>query len=77
MKVGKTNRLSMQPIEVRSLQRRVAVARQIAVSLIVRHHKDDVWLFGVGESRAGKDDENTENDDEVSNDEAFYKRLTV
>lgn len=42
MEVGKAHALVVQPVEVRSLEHRVAVARQVAVALVVGQNEDDV-----------------------------------
>ena len=42
MEVGKPHGLSIELIQIRSLENRIPVTGQIAVTLIVSHHEDDV-----------------------------------
>ena len=45
MKVGEAHALGMQPVEVRRLQDRIAVAGEVAVALVVGEDEDDVRLL--------------------------------
>lgn len=42
MKVGEAQGLGMQPVEVRGIQRRVAVSGKVAIALVIGHDQDDV-----------------------------------
>ena len=42
MEVGEAHALVVQAVEVRRLEDRVAVARQVAVPLVIGQNKDDV-----------------------------------
>ncbi len=44
MEIGKTGALVEQRVDVRRFQKRVSVATEIAVTLVVRHDQNDVWL---------------------------------
>ena len=42
MKIGQPNALDSQLIEVRCPQNRIAMSGEVAVSLVIRHHENDV-----------------------------------
>jgi hypothetical protein len=45
MKVRKSHTFMVQSIDIWRLQDRIAVAREISVSLIICDDEDDVWWF--------------------------------
>ena len=51
VKIAKPHALMVQSVEVRRLENRISVTRKIAIPLIIRDQKDDIWyafLFLVG-----------------------------
>lgn len=51
MKIGETNRLGVQAIQVRRLQGRISMTGEIAVPLIIRHDQNDIGLFRLDRRR--------------------------
>ena len=58
VKVVQAHALASQAVEMRCLEHRVAVGGQFAVSLIVRHHEDDVRRLGE-RGRGEREQQNT------------------
>ena len=73
MEVGEADALLVQPVEVRRLDDRVAVAGEIAVALVVGHDQDDVGT--LRQPRFRGTERTARSNNEAGDQDEFYDRL--